>query len=1205
MRIFFPTILLACTGENIIDKQSNSAPTILISSHSDGAEIQEGYITSFRAIVADDNNEFSDLQAAWYIGTEMICDWTEASLAGEVFCDAVFGLDDGSIIAEVRDPSGAGGRHEIEILVLPTEAPEVQILAPLGDNIYYANQLIQFSAFISDEEDDITDLSIRWSSSLDGELELDTTATSIGEISDYGYLTEGNHAIELRVEDPSGKTSTDEVVIQVGGENAIPTCSISEPSDGSVFISGEMITFRGMVDDEDIPATDLQVEWLSDKDGPLGSSQPSSDGSVLFAHNSLSNNTHIISLSVQDEVGEICISQIIVSVGHAPEVQIVSPQDNAIFSLGETISFEGQLSDSDEPVDTLQVEWSSDREGSLLIGNPSSQGSSQFTRSDLSAGFHQISLRATDESGLYVTDQVSIRVNNPPQVDSITLSPDPVYSTDDITATVLTSDLDNDPVTETLAWYENGFLTSFTGTSVPSSELDVGELWTLRVTPNDGYTDGDYLEASLTISNSGPSVSGVSISPSSLVYNDSVLTCSATVSDADETLYPSYSWDVDGTPYFGSTLDLATTGAMPTSTVICTASTADSQGIIASETDFVVVENRLPSITATVSAQGSGNTALLSCLGVAFDLDDAPTLPIVSYSWTNGQTVLGTNASLQLDASMGGMGDTIGCTATATDLTGATFSAYASYQISNSAPVISQISLSPSTALTNDTIVAAVTASDAENNSITFHYEWFTSAQSSSVQSGTSNTLDGALYFERGDSVYVRVTPSDNYSAGTPVDSSALLIENTPPEAPIIEITPASPSSSDDLVCAVIQPSADDDLDVSSYSYAWYQNGSPSVFSTSNTISSNDTQDGDSWECVATPFDGSDYGTPASVSTSVSFTCSGASSLDLGYDQLNFVIAHSSGGYLLAGSHNGQALVVMLDSFANILWELPFAQGAVAYHLVEGAGLNVVVGDDPAGAWVAAFDNSGIILWERIYPSNDPFEAVATDGAGHFYIGGHDIPAAPVYQIDNMGNIQWTALMPPLMYYVHSIEVIGAEVWAFGFQTNYPTTSQQSMMLVKLDAGSGAQLASNIVFSCGNSVAYGELSQPISNGDRIIAGSGNGGCSGNGTVRIAAATIDGGGAVTGQNYYMSSTSSGIYVHGAAASMNDDFWILGQYGASGLIINVDSSLTENWRLETIAYPRSAAIRPEGGMLVASKDGLVTCLSDAGVIECCGY
>ena len=58
-------ILFACTSENVIDKQENAAPSITIQSHSDGAEILEGYVESFRAQVSDDDNAFEELEVAW------------------------------------------------------------------------------------------------------------------------------------------------------------------------------------------------------------------------------------------------------------------------------------------------------------------------------------------------------------------------------------------------------------------------------------------------------------------------------------------------------------------------------------------------------------------------------------------------------------------------------------------------------------------------------------------------------------------------------------------------------------------------------------------------------------------------------------------------------------------------------------------------------------------------------------------------------------------------------------------------------------------------------------------------------------------------------------------------------------------------------------------------------------------------------------
>ena len=275
--------LTACGSDNVIDKQENKAPTILIVSHSDGVEVQDGYVERFRATVSDDDNEFDELSIAWYVGEEVVCDWETATPAGESICEIVFEDGDTGVIAEVRDSQGAGGRAEIAIVVAPTEAPIVELLTPIAGENHYSDGLIQFSALVSDAEDEAEELIVTWTSSVDGELSLDNSINSSGEISDYTYLTEGNHAIELRVEDTTGKFSTEEVVIQVGGENSEPTCAFTAPIDGDAFVIGEAIVFSGMATDDDISNTDLSVDVSSNLDGVFQQLIPNSDGSFSFA----------------------------------------------------------------------------------------------------------------------------------------------------------------------------------------------------------------------------------------------------------------------------------------------------------------------------------------------------------------------------------------------------------------------------------------------------------------------------------------------------------------------------------------------------------------------------------------------------------------------------------------------------------------------------------------------------------------------------------------------------------------------------------------------------------------------------------------------------------------------------------------------------------------------------------------------------------
>ena len=152
-------LLLACSGENVITKQQNVAPTITIQSHGEGAEIFEGFVEGFRAQVSDADHGFAELEVAWYIEEQELCAWTAVTDSGESYCDLVFEPGDSSVVAEVRDPQGAGGRAELAITVLPTEAPTAEILEPpQADSIYYSDRLITFSALISDGEDDPQEL---------------------------------------------------------------------------------------------------------------------------------------------------------------------------------------------------------------------------------------------------------------------------------------------------------------------------------------------------------------------------------------------------------------------------------------------------------------------------------------------------------------------------------------------------------------------------------------------------------------------------------------------------------------------------------------------------------------------------------------------------------------------------------------------------------------------------------------------------------------------------------------------------------------------------------------------------------------------------------------------------------------------------------------------------------------------------------------
>lgn len=179
------------------------------------------------------------------------------------------------------------------------------MISPLLDQTYYSNNLITFEGIVSDEEDLAEDFTVEWKSTIDGTLQkVNSIPNSEGLVLGYGYLSQGEHAIELHVEDSTGKANVVSRIIQVGPPNSSPNCEITAPESSSASATGSIVDFMALVSDVDIPNNQLSVSWHSDKDGTIGESIPSSAGEVLFSYSALSVNTHTITIT--DDQGLSC-----------------------------------------------------------------------------------------------------------------------------------------------------------------------------------------------------------------------------------------------------------------------------------------------------------------------------------------------------------------------------------------------------------------------------------------------------------------------------------------------------------------------------------------------------------------------------------------------------------------------------------------------------------------------------------------------------------------------------------------------------------------------------------------------------------------------------------------------------------------------------------------------------------------------------------
>jgi hypothetical protein len=176
----------------------------------------------------------------------------------------------------------------------------------------------------------------------------------------------------------------------------------------------------------------------------------------------------------------------------------------------------------------------------------------------------------------------------------------------------------------------------------------------------------------------------------------------------------------------------------------------------------------------------------------------------------------------------------------------------------NDPPVASNLAISPTSPVTEDDLIGSYTYydvdGDLESGSEIRWYEddVLQSAFNDLLTVPSSATAKGQVW-------YFTVKPKDGTSFGALQTSPPVTIQNSPPTAPVVDVTPDFPLTTDDLTCTVVVPSTDPDGDTVTYTYEWYKNDvlQPGLTTTTTalsvTIDSSNTHKGEVWKCIVTP----------------------------------------------------------------------------------------------------------------------------------------------------------------------------------------------------------------------------------------------------------------------------------------------------------------------------------------------------------------
>ncbi len=857
------SLLLACDSDSGV-KAFNAEPAAEITSHTDAAEVLEGYAERFRGSVTDPDHSAGDLVAIWYLGTEEVCAAAAPAEDGTTSCDILIAADAGEVALEVRDPQGAAGSDILPITVTPTVSPEALIFTPDEvDGVYYSDQLITFTGILSDGEDTPDTLIATWKSNLDGVLEAEAIPNADGEIRGYGNLTEGQHAVELNVEDTTGKTGTASVIIDVGPPNSAPTCAITAPIDGYAEAQGEEILFEGVVDDVDVAEDWLSVVWESDIEATLRESTPSSDGSVGFSYGDLSVATHRVTMTVTDEVGETCTDAIYVTVGTLPTLVVSTPSSGDVENDGEAVSFTGTATDNEDLPTDLSLSWNSDIDGEFSAQGPDSTGTIDLSIDSLTTGEHTLTVRATDTDGLYAESVIGLTINALPTAPTVSITPDPPQTGDDLLASA-TGSVDPDSsgtVTYGYAWFENGSLSGASSTATfPTASTTKDVTYKLVVTPSDDNGDGESTEAEVTVINTDPVLTGPALDAATAVVGET-LTCSATATDADaaDTLTITYTWQ-DGSKGDTYTADADDD---PGDTITCTATVDDGDGGTNTGSDSATIDNTDP-VMGTVSVSPSSGKVgdTLTCSASATDADGDS--PDIAYLWQDGST-----DAAYIIVESDDPGDTLTCSVTATDDDGGSDSGSGTATVDNTDPVLGMVSITPSSADNDETLICSSSGTDADGETPSITYSWSNTTTGDSLGGGSSVNL-ATTSAASADTIACTALATD-LNSGTDTGTASITLDNRAPSVSVL-LTPDPATRYDTLSCTAT--ASDDDDDTLATTFSWTVEGSPETATSTSGLTSTLAGlflGGEEVVCLVAVDDGKSGGS-ASASASVTIT---------------------------------------------------------------------------------------------------------------------------------------------------------------------------------------------------------------------------------------------------------------------------------------------------------------------------------------------
>jgi hypothetical protein len=798
------------------------------------------------------------LAAAWSSSLDGALSTPAPDSEGRVLSAVTLSQGQHFLTFTVTDENGKSATDSVTVDVGPPNTPpSCAITAPEDGVSREVGAALTFRATVGDVDVPSDRLTVAWSSDKDGALGQSAPTTQGDVVFTTSVLSADIHTITLTVTDEVGGTCSDLVQVVLG---TAPQLTLVAPLEGAVARASSPLAFEATVADAEDPPTAIAFTWTSSLQGPLSAQGADSNGRARFTRTDLVPGTHTLTVRATDPDGLFAEQQATFRVNAVPTAPGVTVSPAAPGTEAPLLASVTTPS-VDADGDPVTYAWTWLKNGVATAFSGPSVPASATTKGETWTA------RATPSDGTHdgSAGEASVLIGNTaPDVTAVSVTPSSAPIGAVVTCAATASDPDETP-TITYAWSLGGVPVATGPTYTLGRNGEVrGDTVVCAATARDGDGATDVGTASVTLTNTPPTLTSLSLAPLAPLAGDEVVCTALGAADLDgDPVSVSYAWTRNGRAA-GSGATYA--GELQSGdSLSCTATPSDGVANGTALSASVSVGNTAPELFGPVVTPASGPVGtVLTCAASASDVDGSN--PVVTYRWTNAGVPVSTGATYTL-AVTDDPGDVLTCTATADDGEGGLAAHTASATVENSAPVVASVVLTPFGPRTNDVLTATAAGSDANNQPLTWSYAF--SVDGSVVQSGPSRTLDGALFFDKGDAVTVTATASDGAATGS-ATSAAVTILNTPPTAPTIRITPEAPVEGDALTCELVTPSLDADGDPLTYTYAWEVDGAVYMRvvdgTTSSIVPGVDVTADETWNCQLIVNDGSgDYSTAISV----------------------------------------------------------------------------------------------------------------------------------------------------------------------------------------------------------------------------------------------------------------------------------------------------------------------------------------------------